>query len=61
MSVLDSRLRADGLNVSLFKQVRDAGGQWVEAPVTGQTETDVENAILTRARQLRISNINVRG
>lgn len=59
--ILDSRLRADGLNVSLFKQLRDASGQWVEAPVTGQTETDVENAILTRARQLRISNINVRG
>lgn len=59
--ILDSRLRADGLNVSLFKQVRDGSGQWVDAPVTPQTETDVENAILTRARQLRISNSSGRG
>lgn len=55
--ILDSRLRADGLNVSIVKETRDAAGQWVAAPVSAQTETDVENAILTRARQLRISTI----
>ncbi len=55
--ILDSRLRADGLNVSLYKETRDAAGGWTAAPVTPQTETDVENAILTRARQLRLSTI----
>lgn len=55
--ILDSRLRADGLNVAVFKQNRDASGQWIDAPSAGQTETDIENAILTRARQLRLSNI----
>jgi len=55
--ILDTRLRADGLNVSLFKQVRNAGGQWVDSPVSGQSETDFENAILTRARQLRLSTL----
>jgi hypothetical protein len=55
--ILDSRLRADGLNVSVFKQNRDAAGNWVDAPTTAQTETDIENSILTRARQLRLSNI----
>jgi hypothetical protein len=55
--ILDSRLRADGLNVSVFKQVRDATGAWVDAPTAAQTETDLENAILTKARQLRLSNI----
>jgi len=55
--ILDSRLRADGLNVAVFKQQRDAAGNWVDAPSAGQTETDIENAILTRARQLRLSNI----
>ncbi len=55
--ILDTRLRADGLNVTVFKQTRDAGGGWVDAPVAGQTETDIENAILTRARQLRLSNV----
>ena len=55
--ILDARLRADGLNVSIFKQTKDAAGNWVDAPVAAQTETDIENAILTRARQLRLSNI----
>jgi len=55
--ILDTRLRADGLNVSVFKQIRNAGGQWVDNPVAGQTETDIENAILTRARQLRLSTL----
>lgn len=55
--ILDARLRADGLNVAIFKQNRDAAGNWVDAPAAVQTETDIENAILTRARQLRLSNI----
>ncbi|MBU1379163.1 MAG: DUF3576 domain-containing protein [Alphaproteobacteria bacterium] len=55
--ILDSRLRADGLNVAVFKQRRDGTGNWVDAPTAGQTETDIENSILTRARQLRLSNI----
>jgi hypothetical protein len=55
--ILDTRLRADGLNVSIFKQIRNAAGQWVDNPVAGQTETDIENAILTRARQLRLSTL----
>ena len=59
--ILDTRLRADGLNVTIFKQTKDAGGNWVDASSAAQTETDIENAILTRARQLRLSNINGKG
>ncbi len=59
--ILDTRLRADGLNVTVFKQTKDATGQWVSAPTAAQTDTDIENAILTRARQLRLSNLNDRG
>jgi hypothetical protein len=55
--ILDSRLRADGLNVAVFKQTKDGAGGWVDSPTAGQTETDIENAILTKARQLRLSNI----
>ena len=59
--ILDTRLRADGLNVTVYKQVRDATGQWVDSQAADQTDTDIENAILTRARQLRLSNISGRG
>lgn len=56
--ILDTRLRADGLNVTVFKQIGDGAGGWTDAPTTAQTETDIENAILTRARQLRLANIS---
>jgi hypothetical protein len=55
--ILDTRLRADGLNVTIFKQSKDASGAWVDSSTSAQTEADIENAILTRARQLRLSNI----
>lgn len=55
--ILDSRLRADGLNVALFRQTRDASGSWTDAQVNTQTEIDLENAILTRARQVRLSDV----
>ena len=54
--ILDTRLRADALNVTVTKEVRDAGGQWIGATVAAQTETDLENAILTKARQLNLAN-----
>jgi hypothetical protein len=53
--ILDSELRADGLRVSVFRQRRDAGGTWVNAKVSAETGTSFENAILKRARQMRVS------
>lgn len=58
--ILDTRLRADALNVSLNREVRGADGQWTAAPVAAQTELDVENSILTRARQLRLASLGGR-
>jgi len=55
--ILDTRLRADALTVSAFRQVRDEAGGWIDAETSSQTAYDIENAILTRARQLRISQL----
>ena len=55
--ILDTRLRADGLTVTVFKQTKGADGNWVDSPASNQTGVDIENSILTRARQLRLSNI----
>ena len=52
--ILGRALRADGVKVSVFKQARDSGGQWTDVKVDPRMATDLENAILTRARQLRI-------
>lgn len=56
--ILDTRLRADGLKVSISKQLRAPDGSWQPSVAAPQTEQDIQNAILTRARQLRLSNVN---
>lgn len=53
--ILGRDLRADGVRATVFHQKHDAKGQWVDAPVDQKTGTDLENAILTRARQIRLS------
>jgi hypothetical protein len=53
--ILGRQLRADGVKVSLFRQVQQ-GGQWLDAPVSSGMTTELENKILTRARELRASN-----
>ncbi len=56
--ILDTRLRADGLKVSVFKQTQNESGYWVAANVDPDTEIQIENSILTRARELKISTLN---
>jgi len=52
--ILDRQLRADGLRVTVFRQVRSGSSNWIDAEVKPETRAELENAILTRARQLRI-------
>jgi hypothetical protein len=56
--ILDTRLRGDALKVTVFKEVSNGQGGWIASQPADQTSIDVENAILTRARQLRLSNLN---
>ena len=55
--ILGRQLRADGVRAAVFHQKRDPAGGWVDAAVEAKTSTDLENAILTRARQLRINSV----
>jgi Domain of unknown function (DUF3576) len=50
--ILGRQLRADGVRVSIFRQVSQAG-QWVDAPVNPTTTSEIENKVLLRARELR--------
>ncbi len=56
--ILGRDLRADGVRAAVFRQRQDLLGQWVDAEVNQQTAVDLEDAILTRARQLRIASVN---
>ncbi|GAB5459455.1 MAG: hypothetical protein Hens3KO_24850 [Henriciella sp.] len=55
--ILDSRLRADGVKVSVFRQVNQ-DGTWSDASVDADTGIQLENAILRRARNLKASELN---
>jgi hypothetical protein len=55
--ILGRDLRADGVRARVFRQNKAPDGQWVDAPVDQATGTDLENAILTRARQIRMSTV----
>ena len=54
--VLDRDLRADALKVAVQRQVNQ-NGAWVDAPVQAGTVQKLEDAILTRARQIRQGSV----
>lgn len=51
--ILDRALRADGLRVSVFRQARQGDG-WIDQATAPATATNMENAILQRAREFRM-------
>ena len=55
--ILGRDLRADGVRASVFRQLLNSNGSWIDAKVEASTGTDLENAILARARELRIASV----
>ena len=53
--ILDKTLRADGIKITLFKQRADSKGAWHDVEVSKNTARDLEDTILTRAREMRIA------
>ena len=54
--ILGRALRADGVRVAVFRQVREGNG-WQDAAVADGADARIEDAILTRARQLRFDTL----
>ncbi len=50
--ILGRELRSDGVRVAIFRQVLQ-NGQWVDQPVSPVTVGEIENKVLSRARELR--------
>lgn len=55
--ILSRELRSDGVRVRAFKQVFQKN-KWVDAEVTGETSRQLEDTILTRARQFRVAQLS---
>lgn len=58
--ILDRALRADALKVVVFRQTR-SGGVWNDAQPSPDTAHKLEDAILTRARELRLATMSQGG
>ena len=56
VSILDQDLRADALRVAASRKVMQSG-TWVAAPVQAATVQKLEDIILTKARDLRRSDV----
>jgi hypothetical protein len=54
--ILGRELRSDGVRVAIFRQVLQ-NGQWVDQPVSPVTVGEIENKVLSRARELREQSI----
>ena len=55
--ILNPNLAASSLKVAVFREVQSEEGLWVPQAVNPDTALKIENAILTRARQIRIASI----
>lgn len=54
--ILSRNLRSDGVRVRVFKQEK-SGGDWKDVAVADETARKLEEAILTRARQMRVAQM----
>ncbi len=55
--ILSRNLRSDGLKVAVFRQFRDEDGNWVDGEVSNGTARQLEDGILSRARELRVAGL----
>lgn len=54
--ILGRQLRSDGVRVRVFKQAK-SGNSWKDVESSDETARELEDTILTRARQLRIAQL----
>lgn len=55
--IVNPDLAASALKVAVFREARSADGLWLPAPVSPDTPRKLEDAILTKARQIKIADL----
>ena len=56
--ILDKTLRADGVKITVFKQHYETKGGWRDTEVPSHLARDLEDTILTRAREMRLAQVS---
>lgn len=54
--ILNKQLKSDAIRVKMFRQIK-AGSGWKDASTKPGVERQLEDAVLTRARQMRVSGL----
>ncbi len=55
--ILERTLTASGIRATVFRQVFDESAGWIDAAVDPTVGRSIEDAILTRARELRVTSL----
>jgi hypothetical protein len=55
--ITGTELRSDAIRVTAFKQIKAGNGTWREAAINPKVALDVEDKILTRAREMRYNDM----
>ena len=55
--IIGTQLRVDALNINVFKKVKDEYGDWIDQESHSEMSLNIENSILTKAKQYRMANI----
>ena len=55
--ILDQQLRADAVEVTVFREQKSQQGEWLRAPTNPDTASKLEDLILTKARALRVRDL----
>ena len=57
--ITSPQLRADAIRATLYKQILK-GSTWVNVPADSTSATEMENIILSKARQLRLKSLEAK-
>ncbi|MDB9971070.1 DUF3576 domain-containing protein [Alphaproteobacteria bacterium] len=55
--ILDKSLRVDAIKIAVFKKIKNENGEWIDNKSNKVLKNKVEDAILTKARKLKIQSI----
>ena len=55
--IIGTQLRVDALKINVFKKIKNENGDWIDQESHGEMGINIENSILTKAKQYRMANV----
>ena len=55
--IIGTQLRVDALKINVFKKIKNENGDWIDQESHSEMSLNIENSILTKAKQYRMANI----